>query len=106
MEVLVIGGHGKVGLRLLRLLARDGHRGRGVIRKAEQASNLEAAGAEAVLCDLERGGDLRPTSAPPTRSCSPPGPGPGAGPSASGRSTTARPSSRCKRLATSASLGS
>jgi uncharacterized protein YbjT (DUF2867 family) len=26
MEVLVIGGHGKVGLRLLRLLARDGHR--------------------------------------------------------------------------------
>jgi nucleoside-diphosphate-sugar epimerase len=28
MEVLVIGGHGKVGLRLLRLLAREGHRGR------------------------------------------------------------------------------
>jgi uncharacterized protein YbjT (DUF2867 family) len=45
MEVLVVGGHGKVGLRLLRLLARDGHRGRGVIRKAEQASDLEAADA-------------------------------------------------------------
>jgi NAD(P)-dependent dehydrogenase (short-subunit alcohol dehydrogenase family) len=58
MEVLVVGGHGKVGLRLLRLLARDGHRGRGVIRKAEQAGDLEAAGAEAVLCDLERGDDL------------------------------------------------
>jgi uncharacterized protein YbjT (DUF2867 family) len=40
MEVLVIGGHGKVSLRLLRLLARDGHRGRGVIRKAGQASDL------------------------------------------------------------------
>src|ERR1700747_399103 len=60
MEVLVVGGHGQIGLRLLRLLARDGHRGRGVIRKAEQASDLEAAGAEPVLCDLERGDDLRP----------------------------------------------
>lgn len=56
----MIGGHGKVALRLLRLLAGDGHRGRGVIRKAEQAADLQAAGAEAVLCDLERGDDLRP----------------------------------------------
>jgi hypothetical protein len=47
----VIGGHGQVGLRLLRLLARDGHRGRGVIRKAEQAGDLAAADAEAVLSD-------------------------------------------------------
>jgi uncharacterized protein YbjT (DUF2867 family) len=59
MEVLVVGGHGKVGLRLLRLLAREGHRGRGVIRKPEQAGDLEAAGAEPVRCDLERGDDLR-----------------------------------------------
>jgi uncharacterized protein YbjT (DUF2867 family) len=59
VEVVVIGGHGQVGLRLLRLLARDGHRGRGVIRKAEQAGDLEAVGAHAVLCDLERGDDLR-----------------------------------------------
>jgi uncharacterized protein YbjT (DUF2867 family) len=60
MEVLVIGGHGQIAMRLLRLLARDGHHGRGVIRKAEQAGDLEAAGAEPVLCDLERGDDLRP----------------------------------------------
>jgi uncharacterized protein YbjT (DUF2867 family) len=60
MEVVVVGGHGKVALRLLRLLAREGHRGRGVIRKAEQVSDLEEAGAEPVLCDLERGDDLRP----------------------------------------------
>ena len=60
MDVLVVGGHGQIGLRLPRLLARDGHRGRGVIRKAEQAGDLEAAGAEPVLCDLERGDDLRP----------------------------------------------
>ena len=32
MEVLVIGGHNQIGLRLLRLLAHDGHRSRGVIR--------------------------------------------------------------------------
>lgn len=59
MDVLVIGGHGKVGLRLLRLLARDGHHSRGVIRNADQAGDLQAAGAEPVLCDLESGDDLR-----------------------------------------------
>jgi uncharacterized protein YbjT (DUF2867 family) len=60
MEVLVVGGHGKVALRLLRLLAREGHRGRGVIRKPEQADDLEAVGAVPVVCDVERGDDLRP----------------------------------------------
>jgi uncharacterized protein YbjT (DUF2867 family) len=62
MDVLVIGGHGQIGLRLLKLLARDGHRARGVIRKAEQAVDLEAAGAEPVVCDVERGEDLRPSA--------------------------------------------
>jgi uncharacterized protein YbjT (DUF2867 family) len=80
MEVLVIGGHGKVGLRMLRLLARDGHRGRGVIRKAEQASDLEAAGAEAVLCDLERGADLRPHVGAADAIVFAAGAGPGSGP--------------------------
>jgi hypothetical protein len=51
MEVPVIGGHGQVGLRPRRLPARDEHRGRGVIRKAEQAGDLAAADAEAVLSD-------------------------------------------------------
>jgi uncharacterized protein YbjT (DUF2867 family) len=60
MEVLVVGGHGKVALRLLRLLAREGHRGRGVIRKPDQADDLEAVGAVPVVCDVERGDDLRP----------------------------------------------
>jgi uncharacterized protein YbjT (DUF2867 family) len=59
MEVLVIGGHGKVALRLLALLAERGHRGRGVIRKPEQAGDLEAVGAEPVVCDVEQD-DLRP----------------------------------------------
>jgi uncharacterized protein YbjT (DUF2867 family) len=80
MEVLVIGGHGKVGLRLLRLLARDGHRGRGVIRKAGQASDLEEAGAEPVLCDLERGDDLRPHLGTADAIVFAAGAGPGSGP--------------------------
>ena len=80
MEVLVIGGHGKVGLRLLRLLARDGHRGRGVIRKAEQGGDLAAAGAEAVLCDLERGDDLRPHLGAADAIVFAAGAGPGSGP--------------------------
>src|SRR5215211_8238899 len=80
MEVLVIGGHGQVGLRLLRLLARNGHRSRGVIRKAEQARDLEAAGAEAVLCDLERGDDLRPHIGAADAIVFAAGAGPGSGP--------------------------
>jgi uncharacterized protein YbjT (DUF2867 family) len=80
MEVLVVGGHGKVGLRLLRLLAREGHRGRGVIRNPEQAGDLEAAGAEPVLCDLERGDDLRPRVGAADAIVFAAGAGPGSGP--------------------------
>jgi hypothetical protein len=55
-----------------------------VIPTANQASDLAAADAETVLCDLERGEELRHTSAPPTRSYSPPAP---AGATASGGSS-------------------
>ena len=80
MDVLVIGGHGKVALRLLRLLARQGHRGRGVIRRADQGGDLEAAGAEPVLCDLERGDDLRPHLGGADATVFAAGAGPGSGP--------------------------
>ncbi|MGH2923434.1 MAG: SDR family oxidoreductase [Solirubrobacterales bacterium] len=53
MDVVVVGGHGKIGLRLLALLAERGDRARGVIRKPEQAADLEARGGEAVVCDIE-----------------------------------------------------
>ena len=53
MDVVVAGGHGKVGLRLLRLLADGGHRARGLIRNPDHASDIEEAGAEAVVCDME-----------------------------------------------------
>lgn len=54
MDIVVVGGHGQVGLRLLRLLGDAGHRGRGVIRDPAQASDLERAGAEPLVCDVER----------------------------------------------------
>ena len=60
MDVVVAGGHGKVGLRLLGLLADRGDRARGLIRNPDHASDLEAAGAEAVVCDLEREEDVGP----------------------------------------------
>jgi uncharacterized protein YbjT (DUF2867 family) len=53
MDVLIVGGHGKVALRLLRMLREAGHHGRGVIRDSAQAADLEAVGAEAVVCDVE-----------------------------------------------------
>jgi nucleoside-diphosphate-sugar epimerase len=59
MEILVAGGHGQIAQRLLRLLPDRGHRGRGLIRNPDHAADLEALGAEPVLCDLEHD-DPRP----------------------------------------------
>jgi uncharacterized protein YbjT (DUF2867 family) len=53
MDVVVAGGAGKIGLRLLRLLHQNGHRGRGLIRKEEQTAALRSAGGEPALVDLE-----------------------------------------------------
>jgi uncharacterized protein YbjT (DUF2867 family) len=58
MDVVVAGGHGKVGLRLLRLLADGGHRARGLIRNPDHARDLQGAGAEPVLCDIEALDDI------------------------------------------------
>lgn len=53
MKVLVAGAHGQVARHLVRMLAEDGHEVRGLVRKEEQLSDVEADGAEPVLCDLE-----------------------------------------------------
>jgi len=58
MDVVVAGGHGKVGLRLLRLLAEGGHRGRGLIRNPDHEADLREVGAEPVLCDIEALDDI------------------------------------------------
>ena len=53
MDVVVAGGHGKVGMRLLRLLAEGGHRARGLVRNPDHVAELADVGAEAVVCDME-----------------------------------------------------
>lgn len=53
MKVLVAGAHGKTARRLVRMLVEDGHEVRGLVRKEEQAGDVEADGAEPVLVDLE-----------------------------------------------------
>jgi uncharacterized protein YbjT (DUF2867 family) len=58
MDVVVAGGAGKVGLRVLALLADRGHRARGLIREENQVYDLHNVGAEAVLCDLEARDDI------------------------------------------------
>ena len=58
MDVVVAGGHGKIALRLERLLAQRGDRVRGIVRNADHVADLEAIGAEAVVADMEREEDL------------------------------------------------
>jgi nucleoside-diphosphate-sugar epimerase len=53
MDVVIAGGHGKIGMLLGELLARRGDTVRGLIRNPAQADDLGAIGVEPVLCDLE-----------------------------------------------------
>jgi uncharacterized protein YbjT (DUF2867 family) len=54
VDVLVAGGHGKVALRLLRLLAERGDTARGLIRNPDHTADLQEVGAEAIVRDVER----------------------------------------------------
>jgi len=54
MNVVVAGAHGKIALRLTRLLAAEGDRVTGLIRNPDHATEVSQAGASAVLCDLEQ----------------------------------------------------
>jgi uncharacterized protein YbjT (DUF2867 family) len=58
MEVVIAGGHGKIAMRLERLLVEGGHRARGLIRNPDHAADLEGLGAEPLLCDLEASDDV------------------------------------------------
>jgi uncharacterized protein YbjT (DUF2867 family) len=80
MDVVVAGGHGKVGIRLLGLLANSGHRARGLIRNPDHADDLTAAGAEAVVCDMEALDDLSECCAGADAVVFAAGAGPGSGP--------------------------
>ena len=53
MRVVIAGGHGKIALRLERLLSSDGDQVVALIRNPDHVADVEAAGAEAVVIDLE-----------------------------------------------------
>ena len=57
MEVVIAGGHGQVALRLTRELVRRGDRVRSLIRNPDHAEDVQRAGAQPVVCDLESAGD-------------------------------------------------
>lgn len=52
-DIVIIGGHGKVALRLARLLADRGDRVDAVIRNPDHAPDVDAAGANPVVADIE-----------------------------------------------------
>lgn len=53
MRVVIAGGHGKIALLLERLLSERGDQAVGLIRNPAQIADVQQAGAEAVVCDLE-----------------------------------------------------
>jgi uncharacterized protein YbjT (DUF2867 family) len=53
MRVVIAGGHGKIALILERLLSQRGDTVLGLIRNPAHAADLEAAGAQPVVVDLE-----------------------------------------------------
>jgi len=54
VNVAIAGAHGKIALRLTRLLAVKGDRVIGLIRNPDHATEVSQAGASPVLCDLEQ----------------------------------------------------
>jgi nucleoside-diphosphate-sugar epimerase len=54
MHVVIAGGHGKIALILERLLSARGDSVAGFIRNSAQVGDLEAAGATALVVDLEK----------------------------------------------------
>jgi uncharacterized protein YbjT (DUF2867 family) len=53
VTVAIAGGHGKIALRLTRLLSGRGDEVLSLIRKPEHADDVREAGGDPVVCDLE-----------------------------------------------------
>lgn len=52
-RLAIIGGHGKVGLRLSRMLSDEGHRVTSFFRTPGQADDVRETGARPVVLDVE-----------------------------------------------------
>jgi uncharacterized protein YbjT (DUF2867 family) len=80
MDVVIAGGHGQIALRLEKLLGARGERVRGLIRNPDHAADVEARGAEPVICDMEAEDDLAPFVEGADAIVFAAGAGPGSGP--------------------------
>lgn len=56
MRVVIAGGHGKIALRLAKVLSARGDQPVGLIRNPDHEPDLRAAGAVPLVCDLEHAG--------------------------------------------------
>jgi uncharacterized protein YbjT (DUF2867 family) len=54
MRVVVAGGHGQIAMQLERLLAQRGDEVVGIVRNADHVRDLQQAGAQASVLDLEK----------------------------------------------------
>jgi uncharacterized protein YbjT (DUF2867 family) len=54
MRVVIAGGHGKIALRLTRLLAERGDVVVGIVRNPAHVADVRAAGGDGVVLDLEQ----------------------------------------------------
>jgi uncharacterized protein YbjT (DUF2867 family) len=80
MNVVIVGGHGKIAMRLEKILAERGDSPRGIIRKTEQADELEKIGAEPIVLDIENVDDIDDGFAGAEAVVFAAGAGPGSGP--------------------------
>jgi uncharacterized protein YbjT (DUF2867 family) len=78
--IVIAGGHGQIALLLHSELRRRGHLARALIRNPAHAADVEAAGAEPVICDMETETDLSPFLAGADAAVFAAGAGPGSGP--------------------------
>jgi uncharacterized protein YbjT (DUF2867 family) len=80
VNVVIVGGHGKIALLLERLLAERGDSPRGIIRATDQAKDLEEIGAEPIVLDVENVDDISDALAGSDAVVFAAGAGPGSGP--------------------------
>jgi uncharacterized protein YbjT (DUF2867 family) len=80
VNVVIVGGHGKIAMRLEKILAERGDSPRGIIRQTDQADDLEKIGAEPIVLDIENVDDINDAFAGADAVVFAAGAGPGSGP--------------------------
>ena len=58
MKITIVGAYGSIAMLLHPILIENGHTVRGLIRKEEQKDELRKAGAEPIICDIEKEDDI------------------------------------------------